>query len=299
MRNSLLNKGLLFFLAWLVSFFPAFAYGRSLEKKTVSIEQSKEDFGLYVRGAGESKTISIGDRDFILYTPAQAKPMGQRPLLIVLHGGLGSGEQIQKYIGLEPYADRYGFLIAYMNGTKVARALSRERKGWNAGACCGLPQKKEVDDVGYIVGAANLLVREQGVDPARIYGTGHSNGGMMTYRMLCEADLYRGAVIYAGVLELNVDRCPLASHKPILALHGGKDENVPFEGGHPTKGVNHGMEYNSQAYTESVFRNSGASFTSILLPEAEHRPETINAALLATKGLTLPGEIVSFLGLER
>ena len=36
-----------------------------------------------------------------------------------------------------------------------------------------------------------------------------------------------------------------------------------------------------------------------LLPNAEHKPETINADLLALEGVTLPQKIVSFLNLTR
>jgi poly(3-hydroxybutyrate) depolymerase len=269
-----------------------------LKKDTASSsEESKQ--GLYVNGTGTSTLRKIGERSFILYSPASLPINKPLPLLIVLHGGMGNGKQIQKYIGLEPYADRYGFLIAYMNGTAVTKILSSERAGWNAGECCGQSQANNVDDVGFITAAIADIAKTHPIDPNRIFGAGHSNGAMMTYRMLCESDLYQGGVAYAGALEIDVTTCPKAKGKPILGLHGAQDKNVPVEGGHTDTGINSKTDYRSQQYTQDVFNRSGAAYTHILLPNAQHRPETINADLIKLYNTTLPQTIVSFLRLDQ
>lgn len=251
---------------------------------------------LYVRGAGSSISGAVGDRSYELYVPPHA--VSNMPLLVVLHGGMGNAKQIQEYIGLEPYADKYGFLIAYMNGSPVTKVLSAKRAGWNAGDCCGQPQEKNVNDVAFISNAIKQITSKYNIDIQRIYGTGHSNGAMMTYRMLCETNLYQGAAIYSGTLAIDIDRCPMAAGKPILALHGAKDKNLPPEGGHTKSGLNKKTNYRSQDYTISVFKNSGANYTHIMLPNAAHKPETINADLLAIEGVSLPQKIVSFLHLD-
>lgn len=271
-----------------------FGERRAQDQASSGVESSR--VGLYVRGKGTSKTETVDGRRVIVYIPptTSSSPM---PLVVALHGGMGNATKIQNYIGLEPYADKYGFMIAYPDGTPVAQRLLDNGKGWNAGECCGLPQRKKVDDVAFINALAQHVVRKYKADPERIYGVGHSNGGMMTYRMLCESNVYKGAVIYAGTLELDTSSCPVARGKSILALHGAKDENVPPAGGYTIIGINKNTNYRSQDYTIRVFTNSGANYTHTMLPNAAHMPETINADLIATQNVTLPQKIVTFLGL--
>ncbi len=221
-----------------------------------------------------------------------------RPLLVVLHGGFGNAQQIRSYIGLEPFADRAGFIIVYPDGTKVARMLSEKRKGWNGGECCGLPSITKVDDVAFITHTVDKMITDYGVDRANVYGTGHSNGAIMTYRLMCETNLYRAAVPYSGTLSMNVETCPAARGKRILAIHGQNDLNLPVQGGYTVKGFNKRTNYRSQQFTHDVFTRSGAKFQSLILPGAEHKPETLNAVLLATENVTLPQKIVAFLGLS-
>ncbi len=273
---------------------------RRRAKKTDDAEKAPtSEQGFYVSGKGQRTTQSINKREYIVYTPPRLRARGSIPLLVVLHGGFGSAKQIEKYIGLEPYADRSGFIIAYLHGTKVARLLPSSMEGWNGGECCGLPQDNNVDDVGFISNVVHEIVQRYGVDPAQVYGTGHSNGAIMTYRMLCETDVYRAGVPYSGALEMAVDTCPKARGKRILAIHGANDLNVPVQGGHSPTGINKETDYRSQAYTQGVFLRSGADIQMLILAGAEHKPETLNAALLATEGVTLPQKIVMFLGLDR
>lgn len=269
---------------------------RRAEANDAGSVSSNQD--LYSKGEGTSVPGIIGERNYIVYLPKNHTG-SSLPLLVVLHGGMGNAQQIQKYIGLEPYADKHGFVIAYMNGSPVLKILSAERAGWNAGECCGQPQEKNIDDVAFISDAVKQITSAFNIDTQRIYGTGHSNGGMMTYRMLCETNVYQGGVIYAGALAMNVDRCPMAAGKPILAIHGAKDENLPSEGGYTKKGVSKRTNHRSQEYTIGVFKNSGANYTHTMLPNAAHKPESINADLLTTENVTLPQKIVSFLQLDR
>gem|GEM_PF-517645 len=277
----------------------AIAKRRSDNAARVLIDIPMSSEGFHVRGAGKSVTQALGDRSFILYTPPATKPAGAIPLLVVLHGGGGSASQIQGYLGIEPYADRAGFIVVYLNGTKVMRGASTERAGWNGGECCGLPQSRNIDDVGFIRQVIDYMVEHYGVDRGQVYGTGHSNGAIMTYRVLCETDIYKAAVPYSGALELAVESCPYVRGKRILAIHGARDDNLPVKGGHTISGFNQKTNYRSQEYTKSVMLKSGADYQQLILADAAHKPETINRALLETEHMTLPQKIVTFLGLDK
>lgn len=270
---------------------------RILEKKSEKAANPKgSKKGLYIKGQGKSYTQNINGREFIVYIPQKTPPAGQRTALIALHGGFGHAAHLQNYAGLDAVADHYGALVVYIDGTKVAGALPDKFKGWNAGGCCGQPETKKIDDIGLITSVIENLKTQYGVDPRRIYGTGHSNGAMMTQRIMCETNLYQSAVTYAGTLQMDLKSCPNAQGKIITNIHGSEDENLPVNGGHTKKGINKKTNYKSQANTKSVFEASGAQYNLILLQGADHSPETINEKLWETQNIPLPQAIFSYLG---
>jgi polyhydroxybutyrate depolymerase len=162
-----------------------------------------------------------------LYRPASvARPSGALPAVVVLHGGFGTGRQAEGAYGWDARADAHGFLVAYPDG------LSR---AWNAGTCCGDPQRRGIDDVGFLGGLLEALVADEGVDPDRIYMTGMSNGAMMAYRMACELPGRLAAIgPVAGTMVVD---CDSAAPVSVLHVHGLDDHNVPFAGGVGTKSV--------------------------------------------------------------
>ncbi len=269
-------------------------------QKSSGAEESRT--GLYAKGEnyqGKKTNDTFNGRDMVVYVPSRLPPAGQRALIVVLHGGGGNALQIQNYLGLDPLADTYGFVVAYLNGTKVMRVGTDNMRGWNAGECCGQPASQKTDDVGYITGAIDYITTKYGIDKARIYGMGHSNGGMMTQRLMCETNLYAAAIPISAPLELNVASCPPAKGKNILALHGADDKNVPINGGYGPDAVNKNLNYRAAADSQKIFQNSGADYQLWILDGADHSPKTINAALIKSKGMTLPQTIVQFFGLGK
>jgi polyhydroxybutyrate depolymerase len=69
------------------------------------------------------------------------------------------------------------------------------------------------------------------VDPRRIYATGISNGGILSYRLACEmAD--RLAAIDSVAGTQNLPGCAPSAPVAILHIHGTADQHLPFEGGY-------------------------------------------------------------------
>ena len=72
---------------------------------------------------------------------------------------------------------------------------------WNTGVCCGAAVENNVDDVSFTRAIIEDLINNQGfsINTNRIYATGHSNGAMFSYRLLCEAsDIIRAIAPNAG-----------------------------------------------------------------------------------------------------
>jgi polyhydroxybutyrate depolymerase len=243
-----------------------------------------------------------GGRDMIVHVPTHLPASGSRALVVVLHGGLGNadriaGRQSESGLNLDAEADRDGFIVVYLNGTQAARFLGARMLAWNAGGgCCGQPAQNAVDDVAYIRGAVGYLAGKYGVDRARVFGIGHSNGAMMTQRILCETNLYAAGVAISGPLNLDTAHCPDAKGKRILAIHGADDQNVPIAGGRGTRGVAQ-VAWSSEARSRQVMAGSGATYTLQIVPGADHMLDHLSAAIAKSEGVTIAEKAAVFFGL--
>ena len=254
-----------------------------------------------VHAAGVERP-TFGGRAMIVYVPAHLPPTGARALVVVLHGGLGNADRIESArsehgLNLDALAEKDGFIVAYLNGTPVTLRLGPDVLGWNAGGgCCGQSAANGIDDVGYIRGAAGFLTGRYGLDRTRLYVMGHSNGAMMAQRMICETDVFAAAVAVSGPLNLDVQTCPMARGRRVLAIHGADDENVPIKGGRGTKGVSDAV-YRSEDASQRTMEASGAAYRLRIVPGADHMLDHIDAALAQAEGTSVGALAVGFFGL--
>ncbi len=155
-----------------------------------------------------------------------APPAGvRRPAVLVLHGGASSADEQRRRTGFDEVASREGFIVVYPEGTPWGRG----RHAWNTGYL----QRRQVgqaDDIGFLDALIDTLIERHGADPARIYMTGGSNGGMMTLVYAAKRAHRLAAVApVVGAMFSFEDRPsrPL----PVLLINGAADAEVPIEGG--------------------------------------------------------------------
>jgi polyhydroxybutyrate depolymerase len=166
------------------------------------------------------------DRTYRAYVPAS---LSRNPgLVVVLHGSFGSGFQAQTMTGFDKEAERLGWIAVYPDGVA---------DGWDAfGSGPTWGDHPGADDVAFIRGLIDRFEATDGVDPNRIYVTGHSRGGMMAYRVGCElSDVVAAIAPVSGNMATaagTVD-VPCAPARPVsvLALHGTADGTIPIAGG--------------------------------------------------------------------
>ena len=241
-------------------------------------------------------------RDMIVHVPARLPASGARALVVVLHGGMGNADRIanrqsESGLNMDEEADRDGFIVVYLNGTPVTRLPGARMLGWNAGGgCCGQPARNGTDDVAYIKGAVGYLAEKYGGDRTRVFGIGHSNGAMMTQRILCETSLYTAGVAISGPLNLEATHCPGAKGKRILAIHGAEDQNVPIAGGRGTRGLAQ-VAWSSEARARQVMTASGATYDLQIVPGADHMLDHLSAAIAKSEGVTIARKAAVFFGL--
>ncbi len=190
------------------------------------------------KGKTESRKILVNgvERSYLIHFPAN-KP-NLLPLVIALHGGGGNPEQFARDSQFSQKADREGFIVIYPRGTGTLPT-------WDAIHCCGEAFDDKVDDVAFVRALIDEMVSTRQADPKRIYATGHSNGGMMSYRLGAElSDKLAAIAVSAGTIGGRPRlRQPMVQiQKPVapvsvLAFHGKLDENVRYDGGVTIKGV--------------------------------------------------------------
>lgn len=153
-------------------------------------------------------------RTYRLHTPADYHADSLYPLVINMHG-LGSNAFEQEiYTAFNDVADSGDFFVAYPNGIDET---------WNISSTTG------TDDVGFISALIDTIDLQYNIDLERVYATGMSMGGFMSYRLACElADRIAAIASVAGLQAFypcNPDR-PV----PVAQFHGTADQVVPYAG---------------------------------------------------------------------
>lgn len=171
-------------------------------------------------------------RHFRVYTPDALVPA--HPVLFRLHGGGGSmfndgGAQRE----LEEIAEEAGMLMIAPNGVlEPGRDPAGEDQNWNDCREGFLIPFTSEDDVGFIDQLIDWVLVRYDADPERIYATGGSNGGMMSYRLARELDDRIAAVAAFVANEPSGDECrDPASPVPVFIANGDEDPLMPWNGG--------------------------------------------------------------------
>jgi polyhydroxybutyrate depolymerase len=197
-------------------------------------------------------TITIGghDRTYRLYKPAGLP--ASAPLVVMLHGYSGSGNQAERDYKWDELADSAKFVVVYPDGLNRA---------WNVNGetCCGRSGREGVDDVGFISAAMADIADNVGINRARIYATGMSNGGIMSYTLACTTDIFAAIGPVAGI-QLN--RCRSPHPTSVMAVHGTADRLVPYGGGQGFGAINGPSVPDVNAFWRSVDQCGAPAITT-------------------------------------
>ncbi len=186
--------------------------------------------------AGDSnQTVKVGtlNRTYVLHIPTGYTGNKPIPLVVDFHplGSTGSAWE-----GGDPWkakADSVGFIMAYPNSYN-------SNNSWNVGYCCQDAQKNQIDDVAFTKEMIKQIEGLACVDTKRVYATGCSNGGGMTYKAVCElGDMIAGGApvdfrcVYGGTAQSpNCMGCNPSRAASITHFDNTGDTSlVPYNGG--------------------------------------------------------------------
>lgn len=157
-------------------------------------------------------------RRYVLHVPEGLDPTSPAPLLVNMHGLTSNPEQQIPWSNMNASADPRGYVGVYPAGIS---------NSWNAGTCCGGAQSTGVDDIGFLRAMVADIESAICIDPRRVYATGMSNGGHMSYALSCEAaDLFAAVAPVAGANRW--PDCAPSRPIPTFAFHGVQDLIVPY-----------------------------------------------------------------------
>lgn len=161
------------------------------------------------------------------------------PLVIVLHGGLGSAISGERDSRMSEQAEKQHFLVAYPNGYL---------RTWNAQGCCGPAKRKRIDDIAFLRALIKKFEKDLAVAPNKVFIAGVSNGGMMAYRAGLElSDQVAAVASIEGCMykTQNVLDNPIS----VVAINGKKDRIIRYDGG---VGQQFGYKISSQSVADTI-----------------------------------------------
>lgn len=189
--------------------------------------------------SGDHKiTIRLGelDRHYTVHVPPGYNGKTSAPVVIMLHGGGGTGKAAAFETGWGSKADEAGFLAVFPDAmppdpTKPSRFRGNPQL-WNDGSDRFYPGQNAPDDVGFLNAMLDELLTKFAVDQRRIFVTGFSNGASMCFRIGAELSKRIAAIApVAGACWLE----PLTLERPVPMVYitGTADPLNLIEGGVP------------------------------------------------------------------
>lgn len=188
-----------------------------------------------VTGAAAEENTGLGktlvhegmERTYYIHLPPGFKKEKPHPLVIAMHGGGGRAQRFDEMTTrgtLTAAAAERGVVLVFPDAVNKEWCDGRKK----------LPVKGKIrDDVGFISKLIDEMIKDYGIDPARVYATGISNGGFMSIRLAMDLSEKIAAVapVAAQVPKDIAEKRPKLPIS-VMLINGTKDPLVPFAGGH-------------------------------------------------------------------
>ncbi len=186
-------------------------------------------------GEFEISTISEGyQRSALVHIPKNYNAQSPPPLVIAMHGAGGGADSILHHDNWAKLSNEKGFIVVAPNGLPARPRLPGNFLAnpplWNSGQLREGSPRSKIDDVAYVRTLLDELTTKVPYDKNRVFATGHSNGGGMTFRLGAEmADRLTAIGTVAGMVA--IDNPQPAKPLPTLFIFGTEDPLLPMEGG--------------------------------------------------------------------
>lgn len=166
--------------------------------------------GFFSMAAADNLTVDGTSRNMQVYAPSGIEK--NRPLIIQMHGMNQDASYQRNAAKWEPIADTARFVVVFPNGIN---------KGWDLGG---------TKDLNFLKAIINDMYNRYGIDKKRVYVSGFSMGGMMSYYAATKMSDQIAAI--APCSGYPFGGAPAGSRPmPIIHTHGTTDDVVGYSGG--------------------------------------------------------------------
>jgi polyhydroxybutyrate depolymerase len=176
-------------------------------------------------------------RSYRVYEPAIYDGSEAVPLIINLHGYTSNAFEQEVYGDFRPIADTANFILIHPDGTLDGTGTTF----WNA---FGSPSET-VDDIGFISALIDTIASDYNIDLNRVYSTGMSNGGFMSYKLACDLSNRITAIasVTGAMINPAIISCNPVHPTPVMQIHGTADPTVPYLGSGGVLGAEAGVAH--------------------------------------------------------
>ena len=160
-------------------------------------------------------------------------------LVVLVHGGTQSMRELfdnrskgsSKWLDV---SDANGFLLLAPNGVNVETGDTfGDKQNWSDMRVLDNPENTLPinDDLGFIEQLIQYAIATHNINPSKVYTTGSSNGGIMTYTLLLKKPqlFAAGAAFIANLPTVTIVKPDKTV--PIMIMNGNKDRLMKWDGG--------------------------------------------------------------------
>lgn len=169
-------------------------------------------FGFVSQMSAQTKTITVDGkiRSYMEYVPSNLGT--KRPLLISAHGMNQDANYQKNMLDVASVADKEKFVTVFPQG---------EGNAWDIGGN---------KDLNFIKALIDKMVSDYGIDRNKVYMSGFSMGGMLTYH--CMNNLSDKIAAFAPIsgYPMGGFNCTAKRPIPVIHTHGTGDDVVVFSG---------------------------------------------------------------------
>ncbi|WP_320128835.1 alpha/beta hydrolase-fold protein [uncultured Sphaerochaeta sp.] len=187
-------------------------------------------FTAMVAGGFQADESDVYQREWWVYVPKNLDTSTSVPVVFTFHGAGGSGDEMADRSGWASVAEKNGFIVISPTGShilsirNVSDMTTNElfRAMWNTADA----KETQPSDLAFVRYLYDWLKKNYNVDTSRVYASGQSSGGAMTWacaHYLSDIFAAVAPVSAGGVMEQSSESDATGSIVPILASVGALD----------------------------------------------------------------------------